>query len=128
MAETRIPGSQHPEAYRQDLNPNALAGENHGTDGSANAPLNAADIKDAHRVLRDLTKAELRRIPVLRAGQRLDQGATYIDLAGDCREFTAMADQEATPEHWFVRKDTVDYVLWNRLIGVSEPARLDQPG
>ena len=128
MADKYRPGSNHPEAYREDLNPDALAGENAGPEATANAPLNASEIKDATRVLRDLTKDELRRIPVLRTGQRLEQGGTYIDMAGDCKEFTAMGDQVAGPDNWYVRKDTVEYTLWNKLIGVREPARLDREG
>ena len=33
----------------------------------------------------------------------------------------------ATPEHWYVPKDAVDYELWNRLVGVSNPERLYAP-
>ncbi|MGE5597124.1 MAG: hypothetical protein ACM3S1_13965 [Hyphomicrobiales bacterium] len=123
--QRRAPGTQHPPEYREDLSPNALAGENHGPEGDREAPpLHASDIKAATRVLRNLTKDELRRIPVLRAGERLDQGATYIDLAGGCREFSATGNMIAEPENWFVRKDTVDYQLWNKLIGVQNPPRL----
>ena len=118
------PGTQIPEEYRDDLYPDALAGENHGPEGDRSvSPLNAGDIKEAHSRLRDLTKDELRRIPVLRPGERLDQGATYIDLAADCREFTATGNMLAEPENWYVRKDTVGYLLWNKLIGVENPER-----
>ena len=33
----------------------------------------------------------------------------------------------ATKEHWYVPKAAVDYELWNRLIGVSDPERLYAP-
>jgi hypothetical protein len=124
MADSRVqPGAQHPPEYREDLNPEALAGENHG-ELRPELPLHASDIKETHTVLRDLTKDELRRIPVLRTGERLTQGGVYIDLASGCKEFVAMGDMVATPENWFVRKETVDYLLWNKLIGVESPERL----
>lgn len=124
MDDSRMqPGAQHPPEYREDLNPDALAGENHG-ELRPERPLHASDIKEAHRVLRDLSKDELRRIPVLHTGERLAQGAVYIDLAADCKEFVATGDMVATPENWYVRKETVDYLLWNKLIGVENPARL----
>ncbi len=128
---THRPGEQHPEPWREDLNPDALAGENLGPIGSSEAPAprNADEIKDLHRRLTDFTNDELRQIPILAPGTRLQQGATYIDLQDPaCRVFTAMADQEARVSNWFVPKDGVDYVLWNRLIGVTNPERLDQAG
>lgn len=121
----REPGTQIPEEYRDDLYPDALAGENHGPKGDRSmAPRTTGDIKEAHSRLRDLTKSELRNIPVLRPGDRLDQGATYIDLAGDRTEFRATGSMIAEPENWYVRKDSVGFQLWNKLIGVEEPERL----
>lgn len=124
------PGSQHPPEYREDLNPNALAGENAGPDmrSGGDAPLTLGDVKEAHAWLREFTKAELRLVPIVREGERLEQGATYIDLHGSRREFTATGDMSAGPDHWYARKNDVDYVLWNRLIGVKEAARLDREG
>jgi len=42
--------------------------------------MNASEIKDLHSVLQDYTNAELKQIPVLPQGSRLEQGAKYIDL------------------------------------------------
>lgn len=120
------PGVQHPEAWRQDLNPDPEAGENAGLNGrnSGDSRLTLGDIKEAHEVLSELTKAELRQLPVLRPGERLEQGATYIDLrADDCHEFTATGDMAATDVDWFVPKSEVDHELWNRVIGMRNPAR-----
>jgi hypothetical protein len=55
-------------------------------------------------------------------GTRLEQGATYVDLRDPGRgEFTATGGMAAGPDDWYVAKDTVDYQLWNRLIGVRNP-------
>jgi hypothetical protein len=121
------PGEQHPEPWRKDLNPNAMAGQNVGlagphpeTDAST-----AYDVKAAHRWLHDLTDDELKQIPILPRGSRLEQGATYIDLRDpEPREFMATGDIQAGPGNWYVPKSAVDYQLWNRLIGVEHPERL----
>ena len=62
-------------------------------------------------------------------GSRLEQGATYIDLAQDePKEFTALGNMEAGPQNCYVLKSAVDYSLWNRLIGVENPERLGTAG
>jgi hypothetical protein len=121
------PGDQHPERWRQDLNPDAEAGQNH--DGSAHEPLtdarNAYEIKDIHRQFHGFTDDELKRIPIVPAGTRLAQGAVYVDLLDpQLREFTATGDMSAGPNRWYVPKREVDYQLWNRLIGIANPERL----
>jgi len=125
------PGAQHPEQWRQDLNPNAMAGQNLGPAGP-HPELHARtahDLKPLHRRMRDFRDAELKQIPVLPPGSRLEQGATYIDLrAPEPEEFTARGDAEAGPDNWYVPKDAVDYQLWNRLIGVQNPERLGTAG
>ncbi len=123
------PGQQHPEEWRRDLNPDAMAGQNQGPTERqlAGDVTTAYDLKAIHRHLADLSDDELRRIPVLPPGTRLQQGATYIDLrALQPQEFKAMGGQEADAEHWYVPKSEVDYPLWNKLIGVQNPARQDQ--
>lgn len=88
----------------------------------------AYDIKDVHRMLEGITDDGLKAIPVLWEGARLEQGATYIDLRDpQRREFKATGDMVATHEHWYVPKDAVDYELWNRLIGITNPERLYAP-
>jgi hypothetical protein len=107
------------------MNPDARAGENYGLAGEdpIAQDLTLADIKDAHARLPQFSRDELRRIPVLRAGTRLEQGGTYVDLAGDRTEFTATAGMEAGRGTWIVRKQSVEYPLWNRLVGVRNPER-----
>jgi len=123
------PGEQHPEAWRQDLNPNAMAGQNVGLAGPhpETDAATAFGLKAAHRSLEGLTDDELKQIPVLPRGSRLEQGATYIDLHDPRRrEFTAHGDMEAGRNNWYVPKNQVDYQLWNRLIGVTDPERLGE--
>ena len=123
------PGMQHPEEYRDDLNPNANAGQNHGMQGGhpeQDAPT-AYENKEAHRILNHLTDENLKSIPVLAVGTRLAQGAVYIDLHDPQRqEFKARGDMEAGPDNLYVPKSEVDYQLWNELIGVDEAARLGE--
>lgn len=124
------PGQQHPEHWREDLNPQRMAGQNVGIENPhpEQTARTAYDLKDAHRLLEGITDDGLKQIPVLPLGARLEQGATYIDLQDpQRREFTATGDMAAGPDNWYVPKDGVDYELWNRLIGVRNPERLYSP-
>jgi hypothetical protein len=131
--EASRPGEHQPEEYRYDLNPDFMAGQNVGLQGQhpekAEGIRTAYDVKGAHRRLQELEDDELKQIPVLPRGSRLEQGATYIDLrAHDPHEFTARGDMEAAPDNWYVPKSEVDYQLWNRLTGVDNPERLGEAG
>jgi hypothetical protein len=122
-------GTQHPEEWRHDLNPDSMAGQNLGAAGPhpEKRARTAYDLKPLHAQLRDLSDEELKRIRVLASGTRLEQGATYIDLHEPSRgEFTATGGMVAGPDNWYVAKSTVDYELWNRLIGVRNPERLGE--
>jgi len=67
----------------------------------------------------------LQRVPVLKSGTRLEQGATYINLKDPARkEFTGMAHDSVDEGDYLVPKSEVGYDLWNRLIGVENPDRL----
>ncbi len=123
------PGVQHPEQYRVDLNPDALAGPNPGLPGAhpEKAALTAHDLKDLHRRLGDFLDDELKNVPILPEGSWLKQGATYLDLSeAHPQPFTAKGNKVAGPRNRYVPKSEVDYVLWNRLAGVQDPDRLDQ--
>jgi hypothetical protein len=121
------PGDKHPPEYQQDLNPDAAAGINWGRVGphpEKDNPRTAYDVKEAHRRLGDYTDDQLKQIPILPAGSRLEQDATYIDLAdADRKEFKATSGMSAGPDSLLVPKSEVDYQLWNRLRGVTDPAR-----
>lgn len=127
---TLKPENPHPPEWQRDLNPDFLAGQNL-TARNANAGKDwrtAYDVKELHRQLGDLLgDGELKQVPVVPLGKRLEQGATYIDLQQEPPiEFTATASMEAKPDNWYVPKAEVDYRIWNRLIGVQEPARLEE--
>lgn len=127
--KTGKPTDQKSDEFQQDLNPDPMAGQNHGLDGThpeKDAP-NAFEIKDLHDLLSDYTSDQLKQIPVLPSGSRLEQGAKYIDLNDPKRqEITAMGNMEAGPENYYVPKTEVDYQLWNRLKGVQNPDRLGE--
>jgi hypothetical protein len=115
-------GDQHPDEYREDLNPDAAKYEYLESQGES-----AFDIKDIHQRFPDLTNDELRQLVVVPPGGRLEQGAKYADLrAEQPEEFTAMGGMEAGNENWYVAKSETDYQLWNRLIGVQNPERLGE--
>lgn len=128
--KTGRPTDQQEDEFQHDLNPNSMAGQNVGLDGphpEKDAP-NAYEIKELHSQLEDYSSTELKQIPVLPQGSRLEQGAKYIDLKDpERKEFTAMGGMEAGPDNMYVPKTEVDYQLWNRLTGVENPARLGEP-
>jgi hypothetical protein len=79
----------------------------------------AYDVKEVHRLLsEEFTDDELKNIPVIPDGQRLQQGGVYIDL-NDARrrEFTATGDMSAGSANLYTSKSEVPYSIWNRLIG-----------
>ena len=119
--------SQHPAEYQQDLNPNAMKGQNIsvGETQEAQNGRTAFDHKQAHDRLRNMTDDNLKQIRIMDVGARLHQGATYLDLnLLDAGEFTATGDMEAPPGTLYVAKKDVPYHLWNLLLGVDNSARL----
>lgn len=128
--QSRTPQTEekHPDQWQRDLNPSHMAGQNVGqASGTVEHALPTAyDVKEVHRTLNDgFADDELKQIPVLRPGQRLQQGATYVDLSDpERREFTAMGDMEAREDGWLIPKQQVPYSLWNRLTGVDNPERI----
>jgi hypothetical protein len=122
------PSDKHPDKYQQDLSPNAAAGINYGGVGphpERDNPRTAFDVKEAHRLLGEFTDDQLKQMPIMPVGSRLEQDATYIDLADPQREeFKATSGMEAQPGSLLVPKSEVDYQLWNRLRGVTDPARI----
>ena len=116
------------EDYSEDLNPDEFAGEDHGPQGKISAfGLTAADIKELRNTLADLTDDELKNIPIVPLGSRLEQGAKYIDLQHlEQGEFTASAGMVSDEDHYYVPKKETDYLLWNRMNQVDTPERLDE--
>src|SRR3954466_3126020 len=119
------PSTKHPPEYQQDMNPDAAAGINYGKVGphpEKDRHRMAHDVKEAHRLLEGFTDDLLKQIPILPEGSRLEQDATYMNLA-DRKEFTATSGMEVGAGNLIVPKSEVDYQLWNRLRGVTDPAR-----
>jgi hypothetical protein len=118
--------SGHPDEYRRDLNPDAMKGQNIGVTGvhPEKRARTAHDIKNLHARFSAWADDDLKQIPVLPEGSRLEQNATYIDLAAaHPREFTATGDMTASGGRRYVPKSEVPYELWNRLLGVKDVAR-----
>ena len=115
-------GQKHPDNYQNDLNPETFAGENFGLEGpnyGKSAP-SAETLKELHEMLPQFTNDELKQIPVLPVGVRLQQGATYLDLGSlEQGEFTATSDMTVQPGTYLVPKSEVPYDLWNRLPAAS---------
>lgn len=117
---------KHPDEYQSDLSPNRMAGQNVGAlSADSEVGLRTAyDVKEVHRSLNHFADDDLKQIPVLEDGTRLQQGATYLNLRNPSREeFTATGDMTADREGCYVAKDTVPYSIWNRLRGVEDPER-----
>lgn len=120
---------QQPDQWQKDLNPDPMAGQNIGIEANEidRYDQTAEDLKELRDRLNQFSKAELKQIPILKTGTRLKQGAVYIDLNDPSRqEITAMGDMTAEENNLFVPKSEVGYMLWNRLIGVENPERLDE--
>lgn len=118
-----------PEQQKKDLDPHFMEGTNQGilSPHPAKQGLTAYDFKDLQRgQLREMTDEQLKAIPIMPRGSQLRQGATYLDLNDpEHKPFTAKGTMIAGPDTYYVPKDAIDYTLWNRLIGVTNPERLD---
>lgn len=118
---------KHPEPWADDLNPSHMAGQNVGAAPGSHEPAfpTAYDIKELNRSLGGrygFTDDELRKIAILPEGRRLQEGATYLDLAESRpREITTDGQVTATGGHWYVPKDRTPYTLWNRMLGEEKP-------
>lgn len=124
MEQNRTPRPQslrkHPDPWQEDLNPGHMAGQNIGgaSDEVAAADMTAFHLRKRGRSLNGLDDDELKQVPLVPSGTRLQQGATYVNLATDSPlEFTATGQDVASPDDAYVPKDRVPYEIWNRLIG-----------
>ena len=118
------PVERHPEPWRSDLNPNALAGQNIGleADRPEEHGIHASSLKEAWSLLPELTADELKELRVLPVGSRLEESATYLDLRDRGRgEFKATSGMHVAAGEWLVAKRDVDHELWNKLRGKAVP-------
>src|SRR5215207_1685083 len=128
--QDRFPKQQakhkHPPEWEQDLNPNHLSGQHIGpqSDTQVQAEWTAFHLRKRGLDLGAVNDEELKRVPIVSPGERLQQGATYVDLRHrPMEEFTARGDMAAGAENAYVPKDRVPYEIWNRLIGEPKPGQ-----
>jgi hypothetical protein len=117
---------KHPDEWQRDLNPEHLAGQNIGqeSDERERTDGTAFHLRKRGYELRGLDDNDLKQVPVLAEGTRLQQGATYVNLVDDDpKEFTATGDQRAQAGDAYAPKDKVPYDVWNRLIGEPKPGQ-----
>ena len=135
MADTKqnVPAKPQVAAYEntvdrheRELHPDSMAGQNMGAAGPhpEKHTRTAYDVKALHARYREWADSDLKQIPVLPEGSRLEQNATYMDLAAPTpHEFTATAGMSAQSGQWCVAKSEVPYELWNRLLGITDVTR-----
>jgi hypothetical protein len=118
----RARGEIQPKKHRaNDETPPELRGP-----GSVDRPptIPASDIKELVTRLTDFTMDELKQVPVIVPGSRLEQGARYVDLTDrDRDEFTAVGAMIAAGGRYFAPKKETPTLYWNRLIGARPGIR-----
>ena len=116
---------KHPDEWQRDLNPNHLRGQNFGRESDPrHAPARTALHLRKNGIDVRGDEEELKQVPLLAEGERLQQGATYADLTRQPpREFTARGDMSAGPGSAYAAKDRVPYTVWNRLMGEPKPGQ-----
>jgi hypothetical protein len=114
---------KHPNRWQKDLNPKRLQGQNVGPHRAEDInPRTADNIKELTRTLAELSTDELKDIPIVPTGTRLEQGAVYLDLRNPARgPFQATAEMFASEENLHAPKAEIPYELWNRLVSILCP-------
>jgi hypothetical protein len=115
---------KRPPEWEADLNPNHLAGQNigHQSDARVDAEWTAFHLRKRGMDLGGVNDEELRQVPIVCEGERLQQGATYVDLKQPpLEEFTARGDMTAGSHNAYVPKTRVPHEIWNRLTGEPKP-------
>ena len=85
----------------------------------------AYDVREAQRQLVGWTEDELKQVPLLPVGTRLEEGATYVDLREPARrEFAATGEMQVPSDGLYVPKSAVDHRTWVRLLGLRTAERI----
>ncbi len=121
----------HPESQHRDANPGGGAGP--GPHPIAprlekDDARTAYDVREARLQLVGWSDDELRQIPLMPVGARLEPGAIYVDLREPARrEFAATDDMHVPTDGLYVPKSEVDYRAWCRLLGIRTAERIPTP-
>jgi hypothetical protein len=108
--------AEETDSFDRDLHGEDRAGQHGGVTDTRS--YSAYDVKGLHEKMPDFDNGELKRIPVLAHGERLEQGAVYLDLSEkESGPFTAQGSQVSEDPHLYVPKAHCDYELWNKLTG-----------
>lgn len=93
--------------------------------GSAPRAQSAADLELTARRLASFTDEDLAQIPIMPAGKRLSPGAVYLDLRDPAPvPLVATGAMTAGEHNAYAAKSEVPHDIWNRLVEVLGPARL----
>ena len=117
---------KHSERRKPELNSNRMQGPNIGSHHvQDHNPRTAADLKELTQTLSEFHNDELKDIPIVPTGTRLEQGNVYLDLRNPSRTVQATAGMIAQEENLFVPKAAIPSVIWNRLLAIVglEPNR-----
>lgn len=125
MTQTMLLSDQQAlDEPEQDVTPDFLVEISSGLEASHKEPemLTAYDIPLLCRRLFGFCNADLKQIPILPGGSRLEQGAAYLDLTErPPRAFMALEAMKASADHFYVPKSQVPDQLWDRLLGRHQP-------
>jgi hypothetical protein len=97
--------------------------------GHGDESIPASDDKQLQTEMPNLDADDLKRLSIITAGTRLDQGSVYVDLNDLGRgPFKAIGDQEASDDTRYVAKRDTDYEMWGRLVSRGRSALVERPG
>lgn len=110
--------AEETDSFDNDLHHDDRAGQHAGVND--HRAYTAYDVKELHAEMSDYDNDELKRIPILAHGERLEQGGIYLDLRDRAKgPFTAQGNMESQDPHLYVAKADMDYELWNKLTGAQ---------
>jgi hypothetical protein len=116
------PEDTHPHPSQNELNANTAAGLGHGLAGQASFEKKKLrtmhDVQDLHRKFHDWSDADLKQVPILPQGARLQAEGRYLNLRDrNPTERSASGEEMAGPQDFWVSKSDTPGPLWNRLLG-----------